>query len=168
MPHWLPEGFRPPRQCCLSASLLPPACPAPTGKLCDASLRRSDGAFSKWSNDPALTAPAQNPETTARPANRLSAMRYPVRNLCPRNTRPEVRENKLRAADPDGPPSRKTIRMPIRRTRRIRACSTTGSDAQRRGGRREWQGEPLRSRSAPASHLALACPVTYFHRKVIP
>jgi hypothetical protein len=65
-------------------------------------------------------------------------------------------------------PSRKTIRMPIRRTRRIRACSTTGSDAHRRGRRREWQGEPLQSKSAPASHLALACPITCFHRKVIP
>jgi hypothetical protein len=95
-------------------------------------------------------------------------MRYPVRNLCPRNTPPEVRESKLRAAGQGAPLSRKTIHMPIRRARQIRACSTTHSDAHKRDGRRERQGEPLRSRSVPASHLALACPMTCFYRRVIP
>lgn len=108
----------------------------------------------------AMPSATQNPETTATPANRRFDMHYPIPNRCPRNTPPEVRESKLRVADPDGPPSRKKIRMRTLRTRRMRVCSITGSAVHRTDNRRESPNEPLRSRSAPASHPVLACPNT--------
>ena len=108
---------------------------------------------------------SSDPEKTVGPANRLSAMRCSVRinaleithqKRAKVNSRRQTRTAYLRV-------KRFTRRFGERH--RIPAFSTTGSDARRNGGRRVCQGEPLRSRSAPASHVARACPMTCFHRK---